>query len=167
MNFLVEQAAAFAVLCHFDQKRKYTGEPYFVHCEEVAKLVESVGGTKEMIAAAYLHDVVEDCGITLDEITDGFGSMVSEYVFWLSDVSKPSDGNRAARKDIDRQHIAKAPPEAKTIKLADLISNSKSISKHDPNFAKVYLEEKRKLLKVLAEGNSRLYAEALRYSSSE
>ena len=67
---------------------------------------------------------------------------MAELVDDLTDVSKPQDGNRATRKELDRQHTAKASPDAKTIKLADLISNSRSIMKDDPNFAKVYMKEK-------------------------
>jgi hypothetical protein len=76
----------------------------------------------------------------------------------LTDVSKPEDGNRAERKALDREYIANATPDAKTIKLADIISNCSSIIKHDPEFAKVYLEEKRLLLEVLTEGDERLLA---------
>ena len=78
----------------------------------------------------------------------------------LTDVSKPEDGNRAVRKEIDRQHTAQASPQAKTIKLADLISNTVSIVEHDPKFARIYLKEKALLLEVLTEGDPTLYAMA-------
>jgi GrpB-like predicted nucleotidyltransferase (UPF0157 family) len=64
------------------------------------------------------------------------------------------------RKAIDLQHTAAAPPEAKTVKLADLISNTQSIVKYDPKFAKIYLEEKRRLLTVLGDGDATLFARA-------
>ena len=54
----------------------------------------------------------------------------------------------------------RASPDAKTIKLADLISNSHSIVKDDPNFAKVYMKEKAALLEVLTEGNAELFRQA-------
>jgi hypothetical protein len=78
----------------------------------------------------------------------------------LTDVSKPTDGNRAKRKNMDREHIAKASLQAKTIKLADLIDNTRSIVEHDPKFAKVYLTEKALLLEVLREGDSFLWSMA-------
>jgi len=81
----------------------------------------------------------------------------------LTDVSKPEDGNRAVRKARDREHTAAAPAEAQTIKLADLISNSRSIMAHDPAFAKTYLEEKRLLLAVMTKGDPGLHSEASRY----
>jgi hypothetical protein len=92
-----------------------------------------------------------------------FGADIAALVGWLTDVSKPEDGNRAHRKAMDREHSARAPAEAQTIKLADLISNSRSIVKHDPAFARTYLEEKRMLLAVMTKGDPGLYAEASKY----
>ena len=67
---IVEKARLFATSAHaaVGQKRKYTNEPYIVHPAEVAKLVEDVGGTQEMIAAAWLHDVIEDTQVPLELI---------------------------------------------------------------------------------------------------
>jgi hypothetical protein len=67
------------------------------------------------------------------------------------------------RKARDCAHSAQAPAEAQTIKLADLISNSRSIMEHDPEFARVYLEEKRLLLEVMTKGDATLMAEAKKY----
>ena len=113
-----------------------------------------------MIAAAILHDVVEDTPATHAEVAERFGAVVGELVEWLSDVSRPENGNRAMRKALDRDHIALAPPQAKTIKLADLISNTRSILAHDPGFACIYLREKMLLLEVLGEGDPGLLATA-------
>jgi len=85
----------------------------------------------------------------------------------LTDISGPSDGNRTTRKEIDRQHTSKSYPDAKTIKLADLIDNQFSIVKRDPNFAKVYLKEKGLLLEVLKEGDKTLYNMALKLQQQE
>lgn len=157
-KFFIEKARVFATAAHaaVKQKRKYTGDDYINHPARVAAMVESVGGTPEMIAAAWLHDVVEDTGVTQDLIREEFGSVVAFYVMYLTNPSKPEDGNRAVRKEIDRKFIANAPAEVKTIKLADLIDNTDSIVQHDPNFAEVYLKEKRALLEVLQEGDQRL-----------
>ena len=121
------------------------------------------GSTFDMVAAAWLHDVVEDTGVTLTDIHMNFSPEIAALVGWLTDVSQPHDGNRAKRKAIDREHTAQAPAEAQTIKLADLISNSKSIMAHDPDFAKTYLEEKRMLLEVMTKGDRGLHAEASKY----
>lgn len=157
---IVEKARIFATAAHaaVNQRRKYTEEPYIVHPEQVASFVANVpGATPEMIAAAWLHDVVEDTHITNDLITEVFGDVVGEYVGWVTDVSRPEYGNREVRKKMDRDYIAAAPGAAQTIKLADIISNCSSIMMHDPAFAKVYFEEKRLLLEVLTKGDVGLY----------
>ena len=156
----VMMALGFAAESHTGQVRKYTGEPYINHPVEVMNIVRSVPHTEDMLCAALLHDVVEDCGVTLGEIYEIFGSEVCYMVNDLSDYSCPEDGNRTKRKEIDRKWIADASQSSKTIKLADLISNSKSICEHDKDFAKVYIKEKELLLGVLTEGDPTLYAQA-------
>jgi (p)ppGpp synthase/HD superfamily hydrolase len=123
---LEKRAQEYATRKHaeFKQVRKYTGEPYINHPAAVVELVRSVPHTEAMIAAAWLHDTVEDTDATLKEVTELFGVEVGAFVEMLTDVSKPEDGNRAMRKAIDRDHTAKATSPAKTIKLADLIDNS-------------------------------------------
>lgn len=160
---LVEKARAFATAAHaaVGQLRKYTFEPYIVHPAEVAALVSTVPGhTPEMVAAAWLHDTVEDTGVTSELIRSEFGDEVATLVGWLTDVSRPDHGNRAARKAVDRAHTAAAPAEAQTIKLADLIANTRSIMQHDEKFAVTYLAEKRLLLEVMTKGDPGLMAQA-------
>jgi len=159
---IVEKARIFATAAHaaVGQLRKYTGEPYIVHPAEVVSIVKTVPHTDEMLAAAWLHDVVEDTDVTLSTISIEFGMEVASIVEWLTDVSKPIDGNRAVRKAMDREHTARAPAAAQTVKLADLISNTSSIMKHDEKFAKTYLEEKRMLLEVMTKGDRFLHARA-------
>jgi (p)ppGpp synthase/HD superfamily hydrolase len=154
---LQEKALAFAIEAHKGQRRKYTNEDYIVHPIAVAEMVRDVGGTDEMIVAAYLHDVVEDCEVDFIDLLDEFGPIVAVIVDELSDISIPEDGNREARKAIDRSWLSCAQPNSKTIKLADLIDNTKSIVQHDSEFAKVYMAEKKLLLEVLKEGNQELY----------
>lgn len=139
------------------QIRKYTGEPYITHPERVAALVECYGGNEDQICAAYLHDVVEDTQATLEDITREFGEKIANLVDQLTDVSKPEDGNRATRKEMDRMHLMSITPEGKMVKLADLIDNSRNIVEHDPDFAVRYMREKRAILSYLREGNERLY----------
>ena len=147
--------------------RKYSGEPYIVHPAAVAALVRTVPHTEEMIAAAWLHDTVEDTHATLAEIEQECGAKVAELVEMLTDVSKPTDGSRAERKALDRAHTAQASPEAKTIKLADIIHNTDSIVEHDPNFAVIYLAEKVMLLDVLREGDPTLWDMAAEITKPE
>jgi (p)ppGpp synthase/HD superfamily hydrolase len=162
---MVERARVFATAAHaaVGQVRKYTFEPYIVHPAEVAKIVRDAGGSEAMVAAAWLHDTVEDTGVTIETIRAEFGVEVAELVGWLTDVSRPEHGNRAHRKALDRAHSAAAPAEAQTVKLADLIANTRSIMAHDEAFAKTYLEEKRLLLAVMTKGDARLMAEARKF----
>lgn len=146
-------AVDFALRAHGKQKRKYTGENYVCHTLEVARIVEHYGGTENMVIASILHDVDEDTNFTIQDIEEKFGKEVADLVEALTDVSKLEDGNRETRKAIDREHSAKASAEAQTIKVADLISNTRSIADHDKVFAKIYLEEKEKLLEVLTKAD--------------
>lgn len=161
LSLEVERAAAFCVGAHcaVGQKRKYTGEDYWRHPVEVMVILSEVvpGASEAMHIAALLRDVVEDTGVTLETVRDLFGETVAAYVEQLTDVSKPEDGNRAVRKALDLAHTALASPEAKLIKLADLINNSRSIIERDPVFAVTYLAEKRALLEVLKEGDPELH----------
>jgi len=137
--------------------RKYTKLPYIVHPGAVVSLVKTVSHTPQMVAAAWLHDTVEDCpNVTLELIGYHFGSGVEELVEMLTDVSVPSDGNRAARKRIDREHSAKASPEGQTVKVADLIDNSSSIIRYDSDFAAVFVREMAATLDVLTEADPAL-----------
>lgn len=163
-NNLILEAKAFAISAHdsINHRRKYTDEPYHVHPGRVADIVASVTTDEALVAAAWLHDVLEDVTPNNPEFNENaieaaFGNRVLKLVLELTDVSKPSDGNRATRKAIDRLHSANASPDAKTVKLADLIDNYIDISQHDPHFARVFKKEARLLLPHLLDGNTKLY----------
>lgn len=163
MDTLEQRALEFAKAAHegVGQRRKYSNEPYIVHPVAVAQLVKTVPHTPEMIAAALLHDTVEDTNVELADIARSFGPKVAQLVDELTDISRPHHGNRAIRKEMDRQHLAKASKEAKTVKLADLINNSVDIIKQDPGFARKYMKEMKALLEVLREGDANLYSIAV------
>jgi len=165
---LVRKAREFATRMHrrIDHRRKYTNQPYDTHLKAVAQRVAGVTGDPEMLAAAWLHDVVEDTEVTLEEVREAFGDVVAALVDELTDVSRPSDGNRAARKAIDRAHSARASPRAKTVKLADLLDNCRDIRRSDPGFARVFLNEAQALLPALREGDGRLHAKLTREVAS-
>ena len=156
----LHRAVHLATLWHAGQDRKYSLVPYIVHPLRVMSIVRSVSDDEAMLCAAVLHDVVEDTLATEHDVRREFGDEVADLVMWLTDVSVPEDGNRAARKDIDLQHTANASPDAQTIKLADLIDNTTSITGADPHFAVVYMAEKERLLEVLDKGHPELQARA-------
>lgn len=159
---LEQRALDFARAAHesIDQRRKHTGEPYIVHPIAVAELVKTVPHTPEMVAAALLHDVVEDTPVGLEAVRRAFGDPVATLVDWLTDVSNPSDGNRRVRKKLDLDHLAAAPAEAQTVKFADLIDNSRTISAHDSGFWPVYRREMLDLLAALELGDETLRQQA-------
>lgn len=148
---LIERADMFASVAHaaIGQKRKYSGVDYIVHPRRVSAIVADNGGTDDMIAAALLHDVLEDTQVTDELVAETFGWKIHKLVVELTDVSKPEDGNRAKRKLLDAKRLSEASYEAQIIKLADLIDNSDDIEANDPKFAKVFLKEKAHLIEVM------------------
>ncbi|MEM6052059.1 HD domain-containing protein [Erwinia sp. P7711] len=162
MLTLEEQARHYATKVHAEagQRRKYTDEPYIVHPAAVVELVRSVTDNEVMLAAAWLHDTVEDTASTLNDITSHFGAEVAALVEMLTDSHPAEARNRAARKVAHFRHSALASPDAQTIKLADIIDNTRSIIPFDPHFARVYLVEKRIQIALLTEGNRELWQQA-------
>lgn len=149
---LTDKAFLFAMTAHeaVGQKRKYTGEPYISHPLEVVMILKEAGYTAEpLLAAAYLHDVCEDTEINFGLIGMFFGREVLTLVQGVTNISKHEDGNRSERKEIDRNHIAKQPNGCKLIKIADIISNCRTVADYDKEFARVYLKEKLQMLEVL------------------
>ncbi|MGK3143997.1 HD domain-containing protein [Pantoea sp. C2G6] len=159
---LEEQARRFATEAHAGagQRRKYTDEPYIVHPAAVAELVRSVSHDAALLAAAWLHDTVEDTAITLGDIEAGFGERVAALVEMLTDSAPATAKNRAARKVAHFRHTASASPDAQTIKLADIIDNTRAIVRFDPHFARIYLVEKRLQIALLKQGDAQLWQQA-------
>lgn len=158
----VHTASIFATAAHhaIDQRRKYTGEPYIGHPARVVELIKTVDGhTWQMLCAGWLHDVVEDTRVPIDVINRLFGDEVGNMVHLLTDCGHEC-GNRAKRKVIDRDRLARAPGAVQTVKVADLIDNTSTIVQFDPAFAKVYLREKRELLDVLSHADPFLWSRA-------
>jgi guanosine-3',5'-bis(diphosphate) 3'-pyrophosphohydrolase len=126
-------AASFAAKKHTGQKRKGSdGEPYINHPIEVANLLVSVGKIEDgnMIVAALLHDTVEDCGVSYEEIEEKFGTVVASYVRELTDdKSLPKE----ERKSLQIEHAPHLSHGAKQIKLADKISNIRDVIENPPD----------------------------------
>lgn len=160
-NAILNDALQFATAAHDGQLRKYTENlPYIIHPISVAKILMEVTSDPQMITAAILHDVAEDCDVTITEIGSRFGERVAALVDDLTDKTIPSDGNRSQRRQMDRDRIAKIHPDAKTIKLADIIHNTSTINIAPESFTALYMAEEREVLKVLTEGHPILYAQA-------
>ena len=158
---IFERALEFARRAHDGQKRKYTGTPYIAHAIEVSSILAMFGQPDNVVVAGLLHDTIEDCGVTADDLSLNFGEQVAQLVLEVTDISRPQDGNRAARKKIDRDHLSSASIGGQNIKCADLISNTRTIVDFDNSFAAVYLVEKRETLEVLTKASRALRSSAL------
>lgn len=160
LNRLTEKAAIYARAAHdaVGQVRKYTGEPYWKHTERVAETVLMAGHCNNLVCAAFLHDTIEDTLISHENLVYEFGLFIAHLVLELTDqYCDPSLGNRKRRKELECKRLSQISYEAATIKYADLLDNTESIVKHDKEFAKVYLAEKRGILEVMAQGDPVLY----------
>lgn len=137
---------------HRGQVRKYTGEPYIEHPMAVAAFTTAAGGSPEAQAAALLHDVIEDCGVTQAQVQAVTSPYVGCLVRALTNVytaDRYPDMNRACRKvrELNRwldfrytsseDHVK----DAALVKLADLYSNALSIRQYDPKFWVQYRKE--------------------------
>jgi guanosine-3',5'-bis(diphosphate) 3'-pyrophosphohydrolase len=146
---IVARARAFAVTKHGGQLRKYSDKLYVVHLDAVASILRSFGITAPpVLAAAYLHDTVEDTEATIQDIYDSFSEQIAELVYWLTDAEQ---GQRRMRKIMSAWRLGRAPWDAKMIKLADLIDNTEDIRRKDRHFAPVYVRENRKILAKMVE----------------
>ncbi len=116
------KAASFAAWKHRHQLRKDGKTPYIAHPFRVAMIVRDEFGCDddEVITAALLHDTIEDTNTDYDELHEQFGERVASLVSALTkNMSMPS----AHREDQYDQQLAKAPWEARLIKLADVLDN--------------------------------------------
>lgn len=151
-------------------RRKYAPFPsYNVHTDEVEDIY--FRATHDVIGAAVgdLHDILEDVFplneyYSLERIRREFGDEVAYGVFDLTDQyvrEAYPQWNRKVRKQKERERLGLVSTRSKGVKLADLISNTTSIVRDDPDFAKTYLREKLALLPHLVGGDASLWKRAL------
>lgn len=148
---VIIKAAEIAKDCHAGQLRKYTGRPYIEHPLRVAGHTTLVPGVNEdVIAAAWLHDVVEDCDISAEDLAKNISFPVMALVSELTNPSKAFPKlRRAARKEMDREHLARVSRWAKIIKLIDRIDNVRDMNGAEADFKRLYARESIALLNVL------------------
>lgn len=124
MNALVTTAQDFALKRHHGQTRPLVDErPVAEHLAEVANLVELAGGTPEMIAAAWLHDVVEDTDTAIREVSELLGEAVAALVDGLTDPPHFAPIVLHERKALQTERIALLPWDVQVVKVADQTSN--------------------------------------------
>jgi (p)ppGpp synthase/HD superfamily hydrolase len=147
MNILI-RARNFAADKHGNQKRKFTGEPYMVHLEETAQILNDVHpqAAYEELVAAILHDVVEDTETTLVEVGQNFGGHVSTLVGELT--SDTEEIKKIGKKEYLKNKLNVISDEALTIKLCDRYQNVSGLTyKSVPDkFVRKYWIETRYIL---------------------
>jgi len=127
-----------------------------LHLKSVAQIVSSVTRDDATIAAAWLHDIVEDTSVTIDEVERMLGTKVAKIVGELSGAIRPGRANRAARFALQKNHFAGVSAAAKTVKIADLIDTTRDLHKNDPASFGEYAAQANELAQVLDGGDARL-----------
>lgn len=123
---MIQKAAGFAAKAHEGAVRKGSRLPYIVHPMEVAMIVSVMTDDPEVIAAAYLHDVIEDAGVTYQELEEQFGHRIAELVLEESE-DKLKTWKERKQATIDRLETANR--DAKMIAFGDKLSNLRSTAK--------------------------------------
>ena len=129
---LLDRAIVFAVKAHAGTERRGKGFPYIVHPMEAMEIVATMTPDQELLAAAALHDTVEDTDVTIDQIRAEFGDRVASLVEAESDVmveGVSEEDSWHARKRAAIERLARASREAKMVALGDKLSNMRAIAR--------------------------------------
>ncbi len=129
---LLDRAILFAVKAHSGTERRGKGFPYIVHPMEAMEIVATMTSDQELLAAAALHDTVEDTGVTIEDIRRDFGERIATLVESESDVEikdKSEEESWHERKMAAIERLAKAPHDAKIVALGDKLSNMRAIAR--------------------------------------
>ena len=129
---ILDRAILFAVKAHAGTERRGKGFPYIVHPMEAVEIVATITPDQELLAAAALHDVVEDTDFTADDIRREFGDRIANLVVAESDVfveGVSEENSWHARKQAAIDRLAKAPHDAKIVAMGDKLSNMRAIAR--------------------------------------
>lgn len=143
------EAIAFAARCHDGMTRKDTDTPYIVHPMEVTAIAAALTQDEDILCACMLHDVVEDCGVTQEELTTRFGERTAQMV--MSETQLCDGDPRLTwemRKRAALERIASGDWAVKLIALADKLSNLRAIHRDydrdaDATFFRFHQHDKR------------------------
>lgn len=127
MSLLLKRALDQAAVWHRGQRRKYPGVevPYVSHVAGVVAVLAGYGFDDEVQAAGALHDVIEDCGVTRDELARRFGDRVATLVDAVSEQDKSLSWEERKARYVER--FSHEPWDAQAISLADKIDNFESV----------------------------------------
>jgi (p)ppGpp synthase/HD superfamily hydrolase len=171
MDFL-HQVEELAKHAHGNQQRKFEPGPYIIHLKRVKDICAAYTDDQAILAAALLHDVLEDTAVTsialLEELnkiaSPELAKRVQDLVVDLTDIYIKDNypkWNRKKRKQKEAERLSQVSPDAQTIKYADIIDNSQTIADAEGDFARVYLREGRILLDVMQKGLPALRTKAI------
>lgn len=148
------RASVFAIQKHGDQM--YGERPYYVHLVDVVAVLRAYGVKEEawLVAAAWLHDVVEDTPTTVEDIEKLFGSRVANIVHA---VTCPPGNSRTERYRSVYKKLALSP-HGLIVKLADRISNANASKEHRPDLFQMYKDEYPEFRKFLYKETNDLVA---------
>ena len=127
---LLDRAIVFAVKAHHNSERRGKGFPYIVHPMEAVEIVATITPDQELLAAAALHDTIEDTDVTMEQIRSAFGDRIANLVQAESDrivegVSEEESWRDRKQAAIDR--LAAASHDAKIVAMGDKLSNMRAI----------------------------------------
>lgn len=129
---LLDRAIMFAVRAHAGTERRGKGFPYIVHPMEAMEIVATLTSDQELLAAAALHDTVEDTDITVEQIRAEFGDRIASLVASESDTFEQGvseEDSWHARKQAAIDRLSSAPHDAKIVALGDKLSNMRAIAR--------------------------------------
>lgn len=169
---ILERVRNFAGEAHGNQTRKYSDEPFIGHPIRVMETCQDYTNDLSMLAAALLHDVLEDTHVNKDTLRNFLTDIMNKeeatrtlrLVEELTDVyikQNYSSLNRRTRRNKEAERLSETSADAQTIKYADIIDNVVDITRDDADFALIYLRENKHLLKQINKGNPALYERAI------
>ena len=129
---LLDRAIVFAVRAHAGTERRGKGFPYIVHPMEAVEIVATMTSDQELLAAAVLHDTVEDTDTTVEQIRTEFGDRIASLVASESDTmpeGASEEDSWHARKQAAIDRLARASHDAKIVALGDKLSNMRAIAR--------------------------------------
>lgn len=133
---LLDNAIVFAVRAHAGTERKGKGFPYIVHPLEAVAIVATLTSDQELLAAAALHDTIEDTSVTKEVISREFGHRVADLVMAETDVvptGQSKEDSWHTRKQVAIERLRVAPRDVKIVALGDKLSNMRAIARDYAN----------------------------------
>lgn len=132
---LLDRAIIFAVNAHHNTERRGKGFPYIVHPMEAVEIVATIAPDQELLAAAALHDTIEDTNVTYEQLREAFGERIADLVHAESDQldgkvftgGENEEETWHARKQAAIDRLAAAPHDAKIVAMGDKLSNMRAI----------------------------------------